>query len=129
MKIYATSVAVLLLAATRLPADEPAYGTYGYRHPELHERGTIDELMRRTGRNCCDGGDGGECRVTTITSIAGRGYFRLGDKWCPINEETSYALLMTIPGDAPAVVCASEKVDPQTGCPYVTYCAGAGGDS
>jgi hypothetical protein len=102
----------------------PGYGLYGYRHSDLHEFGTIQELMSRTGKSCCDGGVGGECRVTTIKMENGAGFFLHGDIWCPLNPSTSYAFVK-MPLDAPAVVCAS-KTSPDV-CP-TTYCAGMAGD-
>lgn len=110
------------------PQANPDYGKYSYRHGDLHRHGTIQQLLDAVNNDCCDGGHGGECRVTTIINIGGYGFFQHGDTWCPLSKDTRYASV-PLPPDAKAVVCASRGVGHNSGCPNYTYCAGMPGAS
>jgi hypothetical protein len=99
------------------------FGDYGYRHFELHKSGTIDELLERTGKTCCDGGMGGECRVTQIRfGSLGKWEAYLDGRWCPVDAEIRYDV--QLPSDVTAIVCAARSALDKSdqGCPS-TYCA------
>lgn len=108
----------------------PQFGEYGYRHRDLHERGTIQQLMDVTGKSCCDGGDGGECRVTDIIWANGATFFNHNGLLCPFSIPVNS---VNLPLGARAVVCASKELhqdeDGPKGCPVGIYCAGASGGS
>lgn len=106
--------------------EETRPGYYGFRHRELHIEGVIKELMEATGSNCCDGGEGGECRVAEIRPDGNGGMEALLDgEWCPITIQIQRGVKLL--GDNSSVVCASKyKGKTKTGkmCPS-TYCAAA----
>lgn len=103
---------------------ETRYGYYGYRHEELHASGVIQELMNKTGTQCCDGGMGGECRVTTIRfSPEGTWEAYIDGVWTRIQNVTIHYDI-PLPNDAPAVVCASRHIVPEVGAKGV-YCVAA----
>lgn len=107
----------------------PGFGTYGYRHTELHQYGIIDRLIELNGHNCCDGGMGGECRVTEIRHESSQAYFLHDGVWCPIHMNVPIYLL-NMPSRASAVVCASKGMYINSFgkvCPTAVYCAGQGG--
>lgn len=121
-----------LLATLQVAHSEdssPALGDYGHGHSLLHRHGVIDELLEKTGSYCCDGGHGGECRITRLryrvtTSGDVRKEALLDGQWCPLGKtKVHYDLhsLTTLP-EAQAVVCAEKGA--RTRCP-VTYCAAA----
>ncbi|MBI2618000.1 hypothetical protein HYW58_00925 [Candidatus Kaiserbacteria bacterium] len=109
-------------AATFSEDKRPSLGDYGYRHKELHERGVVKKLMEKFGTTCCDGGKGGECRVTRIVRTGAGSLALLNGKWCPITLGIRYDI--ELPKDAFAVVCASKYNgnSDDYGCPDV-YCA------
>jgi len=104
--------------AQEAPADLQE-GDYGYRHRELHELGVIDGLMKEFDSNCCDGGKGGECRITRVRTVGGQLQAWLNRKWCPLYLDPVYHL--ELPPNAAAAVCASKGTF-ESGCP-LSYCA------
>lgn len=106
-------------------AGEPQFGSYGYRHGDLHVSGTIAQLMKLTDSSCCDGENSGECRVTTIRPSPTEAQVMeafLEGRWCPIPGSVQIFTNLTLPEGAQAVVCAQSS-SPGT-CPYGVYCAG-----
>jgi len=104
-----------------LPKLDPKFGAYGYRHLDLHHHGVIDKLIEQSGHNCCDGGKGGECRVTTIVRCGTRIMAWLDGNWCPLNTKMTIFTNIALPQKAFAVVCASQTLGMNT-CPS-SYCA------
>ncbi len=102
-------------------ADEIPFGTYGYRHHEMHALGVIDDLLKKSKKSCCDSGLGGECRVTEL-SLDGK-FYKYGNLWCPISSTTDIRLDVSLPLDVQAIVCA--RASNLNTCPSVTYCAAA----
>jgi hypothetical protein len=107
-----------------MPDDAP-FGYYGYKHRELHRFGSIDRLMAVTGKNCCDGIDGGECRATRLHFEMGKWYAELDGQRCAVTGAIHYDV--PLPNDVEAIVCAPRvALDPVTGrayyCPAPTYC-------
>lgn len=115
-------IIALLWTGTAIPTEDgvKSLGDYGFQHDKLHKQGVIQNLIKRSGENCCDGGDGGECRVTRIhlTGVGAKAI--LNGKWCPVTVRIRTDI--GLPMDVFAVVCASKEDDPNTGCP-TTYCA------
>ncbi len=111
-----------VLPVIPLITDDPSFGSYGYRHHELHALGSIDQLMDLTGSNCCDGGEGGECRVTEIRQGPERLEAFLDGRWCPLPNTVMVYNGINLPEGANAVVCASNAAG--IGCPAGVYCAG-----
>lgn len=111
------------------PADERRFSYWGYRHAELHRRGVIAELLERTrGKNCCNGIDSGECRVSEVDLGARR--VMVDGEWCPISPDTRITPLESLDaiadGDHPvAVVCASRTYGKR--CDTTSYCIGVRG--
>ncbi len=99
-------------------------GDYGYRHHELHHTGVVASIIEHAGQNCCDGGEGGECRVTKLQPHHGGGFEAFLDgKWCPIPETVPILYSTKLLMDNTPVVCASERKGAD-GCPIV-FCAAA----
>ena len=106
--------------------DAPVpFGHYGYQHCTLHKFGAIAELMERTGGNCCDGGEGGECRATVIEWTENGPWANLDGMYCPVTVQKIH-YDVSLPGKIFAVVCAGPTVDMfgNRTCP-ATYCAAA----
>lgn len=104
-------------------------GDYGHGHSLLHRYGVIDELLEKTGSHCCDGGHGGECRITRLRyHPTESGDIRkeawLNRRWCPLGDTKVHYDLRTLTDlpEVQAVVCASKGS--RSPCP-VTYCAAA----
>lgn len=114
--------AVFLWAnAVALTEDKAkSLGDYGFGHEKLHKHGVIKNLIKRTGENCCDGGEGGECRVTRIRLTGTGAKAFLDGKWCSVTAPIRFDI--ELPRDVFAVVCASKIRDPRTECP-ISYCA------
>jgi hypothetical protein len=94
------------------------FGTYGYLHHYLHSYGTIEDLLNKANKNCCDGGEGGECRATEL-SFDGR-FFLYGNQWCPLSVWNVILYNVDMPHDVQAVVCApASALDV---CPTASYC-------
>lgn len=94
-------LSISMLSATTALADEAPFGTYGYRHQEMHDLGVIQDLITRSGQNCCDGGMGGECRVTQI-STDGK-FYRYNEQWCPLSTTTDIRTDVRLPAGVGAM--------------------------
>lgn len=110
-----------------IPADqtivspkETRFGWYGYRHQELHDDGVIKKLMLKTRSSCCDGGKGGECRVTAFRFYNSQRQVFLDGVWCPVSRSVTVHTDIDLPQGAFGVACASKSYRGQ--CPAV-YCA------
>lgn len=115
--------------AMPINSTELEFGTYGYEHGFLHEQGVIPELIERSGKNCCDGGIGGECRATLLRNTGGGWEFKHGQNWCALGDvyvhfDIDFGDMVRRRGIT-AVVCASEYVE--NGCPSSSYCAAQDG--
>lgn len=99
---------------------DPDFGYYGYRHEELHKMGVIDKLIEQSNKSCCDGGKGGECRVTDLRygGPTGREAY-LDGQWCQITPGVKIFTNIELPDGAFAVVCAAKS---NGSCPS-NYCA------
>lgn len=98
------------------------FGEYGYEHGRLHRFGTIDDLMGKTNSNCCDGGAGGECRVTELWQNSdGKWFFNHNGIACPVTKSIQFDVKM--PLDVNGVICAPAAGS--SDCPHTTYCAAA----
>ena len=77
--------------------------------------------MARTGKSCCDGGMGGECRATRIyPSPNGSGWVaEIDGNLCPVTVPIYYDV--SLPREIEAMVCAGKTTSPGV-CP-ATYCA------
>lgn len=109
-------------------APEPKFSEWGYRHRELHAKGVIAEMLERTqGKNCCNGIESGECRISKV-NVRERLAFVDGE-WCPMDSGTRITPLDTLTNvtdgeEEIAVVCASQS-DRKVPCRGVTtYCIG-----
>lgn len=98
----------------------PDFGEYGYGHKELHEFGSIQELIKKENKTCCDGGAGGECRMTAIRWQSPKSLFKHGSVWCEFNSEIIRTDVKLPPGTE-AIVCAP-KAAPGS-CPLNVWCA------
>lgn len=108
-------------AATCINDPSIPFSHYGYRHCELHQYGTIDALLAKTDSNCCDGGRGGECRVTTFSRIDGAWYAQIDGLTCPVSVQVHFDIPM--PTNVQGVICAPGAYGkPMVVCPK-TYCA------
>lgn len=127
MKRLVCFLAVCCIVTGTAHADEERphpdinFGNYGYRHHELHQSGVIDKLIRQSNKTCCDGGKGGECRVTSTRIKHGRKEAYLEGRWCPISRDVTIFTDIELPDGAFAVVCASIPII-KGRCP-ATYCA------
>ncbi len=120
----------LLMLFCPVAAEEPSVpsesrlGYYGHQHQKLHEHGVVRELMRRMGKNCCDGGLGGECRVTQIwQNPNGKWMALLDGMHCPVSVEPITDI--PLPSGVFAVVCAAKIPQNATRACPATYCAAA----
>lgn len=108
--------------------EEKRFSYWGYRHRELHEHRVIAELMDRTkGKNCCNGIQSGECRISKVDLQKKRAY--IDGRWCPMDPDTRVTPLDSLAdindGDEEiAVVCASRNYDPKGCLGAKTYCIG-----
>lgn len=103
-------------------ADEnPPFGYYGYRHHEMHSRGIIPKMIAKMAKSCCDGGKGGECRVTK-TNLEMTKVF-IDGRLCPISTRTTVRTDIELPEDVEAIACAapSEQGGASRICPTI-YC-------
>lgn len=123
---------ILACSVSLALAEDADLGNYGHRHYELHSKEIIRHLMDATGSKCCDGGMGGECRVTKIKALSqpseetGSVMYDawLDGQWCPITVKVH--LDIALPDDVQAVVCAHKPITTmgRGGCP-ATFCAAA----
>lgn len=116
-----------LIPASSNQPTEPNLGDYGYRHKEIHKRGIVSEILSILDSQCCDGGEGGECRVTKIRPNGHDKLEALLDgEWCPLGNALT-TTDVNLGEDIEAVVCASKVrlFNQRTGrrdCP-AAYCA------
>lgn len=115
------SVSVVQAQDLGHPHSDPSFGYYGYGHLKLHQYGVIENLMDKTGKNCCDGGHGGECRITMISRTDGVPKAYIDGKWCPILDNVTIFRDIPLPPNAFAAVCAG-KSKHLSSCPSI-YCA------
>lgn len=102
-------------------SPEASLGDYGFRHSELHASGIIKQLLEIFNSGCCDGGTGGECRVTQVRPDGnGRLEALLDGNWCPLSVNPTQGI--SLPESIPAVVCAARGARGAQFCP-ATYCA------
>lgn len=100
----------------------PSY--WKYRHKSLHDRGIVQQILDKTGSNCCGGTDSGECRVSYVDML--HRMVMIDGTWCPMTRGTKFAVVTGLKDDESAVVCAG-RVSDETNCPPA-YCVGVRGD-
>ena len=112
--------------------EEKKFSWWGYRHKELHDRGTVAELIEKSKPvNCCSGTDSGECRVTRYsTNGVGKRRVIIDDLECDISDDTKIVQLDTFTEQDTVVVCAGRTSagsykETVRVCP-ATYCIGGG---
>lgn len=101
--------------------DKPDFGSYGYKHLNLHEHGIVQKMIDAFGTTCCDSGNGGECRVTEVRYRNGQMQAWLDGTWCPLSVQPRFDI--SLPPGVNTVVCASKYINQFTGCPARDYCA------
>lgn len=109
---------------TLATCTNPEFGTYCYMHKFLHEHGVVQDLIEKSGKSCCDGGTGGECRVTLIRRGHEGWSFLHGDTWCALGVNVRFDVRFppaVRKAGVNAVVCASGYI--VNGCPNGNYCA------
>ena len=112
MKLVSTSLFGVLSLCTTLAfaQEEPRFSEWGYRHPELHARGIIDQINKATNNGCCSGIYVGECRVSEVDIPA---KLAMVDRtWVPFTPSTKIIPIMGLNmvkdgNHSVAVVCAS----------------------
>ena len=114
--------------STPQASEEHRFGYWGYKHKLLHDHQVITELLARTaGKNCCDGVQSGECRISKI-NLRERTAFIDGE-WCPMAQDTRVTPLDTLANitdgnEEIAVVCASKNYGGKKCSGITTYCVG-----
>ncbi len=136
-----TPVAATVNPAQQQIADVPIDGNgireenrlsyWAYRHNSLHERGIVDQILKRSSSNCCGGTSSGECRVSRINMLDHT--VLIDGEWCPLNPDVKPVIVEGLANDEEVVVCAGQTMRSFPGysktlCP-LTYCIGERGGS
>ena len=125
-------IACVCIAPSLAVADEfpPGFGGWAYNHGRLHESGAVDEMRKKSPKDCCRGE--GECRESHVRWDANNipsAY--IDGHWCPIPSSADLRFDITkLPPDMQAMVCAGHTTqylgERRTVCPEI-FCVAIGG--